>query len=58
MDKEGNLTKFKPNYSLSTATASQNIKIAERALATVKFSPNPNAPHIQKGQFTFVFKLN
>lgn len=58
VDKDGNLEKFKPNYLLSTSTAAGNIKIAERALATVKFSANPNAPHIQKGQFTFVFKLN
>jgi len=33
------------------------LRIGEKALNTVTFSPNPSAPHIQKGQFTFRFAL-
>lgn len=57
VDKNGNLTDVKRNYSLSTTSSDQLFRIGEKALNTVSFSPNPDAPHIQKGQFTFRFSL-
>ena len=57
VDKDGKLTDLKRNYGLSTTSSDQLFRIGEKALNTVTFSPNPAAPHIQKGQFTFRFSL-
>lgn len=57
VDKDGNLKDVKRNYTLSTTSSDKLFRIGEKALNTVTFSPNPSAPHIQKGQFTFRFAL-
>jgi colicin import membrane protein len=57
VDKQGNVTKVNSGARGSTTLDADLLKAAEKAALKAKFEVNPNAPTIQKGSITYIFKL-
>jgi len=57
VDKSGTVTKAAPGVKGSTTLDQYLLKVAKEAALKAKFDNNPNAPEIQLGQITYIFKL-
>jgi len=57
VDKSGTVTKAVPGVKGSTTLDQYLLKVAKEAALKAKFDNNPNAPEIQMGQITYIFKL-
>lgn len=57
VDKSGKVTKAVPGVKGSTTLDQYLLKVAKEAALKAKFDDNPNAPEIQLGQITYIFKL-
>jgi hypothetical protein len=55
--RNGEIRNYTRNYSLSNTSSDYLFRLGEKALETVKFAENSQAPPIQQGTFTFNFKL-
>ena len=57
VNKAGLVTKAVPGVKGSTTLDTYLLKVAKEAALKAKFDNNPNAPEIQQGQITYIFKL-
>lgn len=59
VDKYGNVTRAEPGAKGTTVSDTHLHKLAQQAALQAKFSPDTNAPSIQKGTITYLFiRLN
>jgi len=57
VDREGKVIQATPGTKGSTALDDYLIRVAKEAALEARFDPKPDAPIIQKGTITYIFKL-